>query len=253
MYERELETICRVAHEAGALVMQYYRANAYSVETKSDSSPVTDADRASDALIRKRLSEEFPGYAILSEETADSPERLSREYCFIVDPIDGTKEFIGRNGEFSINIALCRAGSIVAGAVCVPVRDELYFASAGNGAYMKVNGTTDRIRVSSRAGNPRIAVSRSHRTSQEDALIEKLCAEETIVAGSSYKGCLVAKGAADIYCRCGSTMEWDAAPLQIIVEEAGGIMRHLDGRVPRYNKPDPVHGPYAASNGRIRP
>ena len=252
MYERELELIRRTAREAGIIIIEYYSGRKFCVREKNDCSPVTEADCASDEFIRKALAASFD-YPILSEEAADSPERLTSEYCFIVDPLDGTKEFVKHSDEFAVNIALCRRNKIVAGAVYIPVRDELYYASEGSGSFREKNGKHERLEVSSRTENPRLVISRSHRTQEDDALIRKLGITQVTESGSSIKGCLVARGDADIYFRCGNTKEWDVAPLQILVEEAGGIMKKIDGSEITYNKPDPLNTAFFASNGNVIP
>jgi 3'(2'), 5'-bisphosphate nucleotidase len=252
MYERELEIICRTAREAGTIIMEYYSGKKFCVREKDDRSPVTEADCCSDEFIRKALSEEF-SCPILSEEAADSSERLNSDCCFIVDPLDGTKEFINGNGEFAVNIALCRGKRIVAGAVFIPVLEELYFAAEGCGAFREKDGKIEPLKVSSRTQNPRLVISRSHRTKDDDLLIQKLGITQIMETGSSIKGCIVARGDAEIYFRCGNTKEWDVAPVQIIIEEAGGIMKKIDGSEIVYNKENPLNTAFFASNGKVFP
>lgn len=248
MYEKELSAVCKTAREAGKLILDIYNRVDIGIEYKKDSSPVTEADRLADGCIIASLRSQFPGIPFLTEESADTGQRLGTEYCFIVDPLDGTKEFIKRNGEFTVNIALCRNGKIVAGAVFLPVTGQLYYASEGNGSFLEENGNVQRLHVSSRKENPRLAVSRSHRTDEEEKLIRELGITEVIEAGSSLKGCLVAKGDAEMYYRYGNTMEWDVAAMQIIVEEASGIMRHMDGSEIIYNKKEPLNRSFYAKN-----
>jgi 3'(2'), 5'-bisphosphate nucleotidase len=248
MYENELAAMKRAAREAGAIILGIYNQTDVGIEFKKDSSPVTEADRLADEFIIRSLGSQFPGIPLLTEESADTPARLNSEFCFIVDPLDGTKEFIKRNGEFTVNIALCRQSRIVAGAIYLPVSDQLYYASSGSGSFLDEGKKTTQLHASQRRENPRLAVSRSHRTEEENLLIEQLGITEVIEAGSSLKGCLVAKGDAEMYYRYGNTMEWDVAAMQIIVEEAGGTMRHIDGNDIIYNKKDPVNRSFYAKN-----
>jgi 3'(2'), 5'-bisphosphate nucleotidase len=246
MYATELKSMQEAARGAGRIIMEIYDSVDFNVRIKSDSSPVTEADHKADEFIINHLRELFADYAFLTEESADTPERLDSDFCFIIDPLDGTKEFIKRNGEFTVNIALCTAGRIVAGVILLPATGDLYYAAEGAGAFLEKDGLTTPLHVSGRTTNPRLAVSRSHRTPEEDRLIAELGITEVIEAGSSLKGCLVARGDAEMYYRYGNTMEWDVGAMQIIVEEAGGVMRHIDGTAIRYNKPEPKNPSFYA-------
>ncbi|MDW7659685.1 MAG: 3'(2'),5'-bisphosphate nucleotidase CysQ, partial [Bacillota bacterium] len=162
------------------------------------------------------------------------------EYCFIVDPLDGTKEFIQRNGQFTVNIALVCRQRPVMGVIYVPVSDQLYFAGRGIGAWKEKTGSglAARLKVSDRIDHLVVAGSRSHASLQEADLMDRhshLIAE-TITAGSSLKGCMVAEGKADVYYRFGLTCEWDTAAMQCLAEEAGGIFRQMDGSEMLYNR-----------------
>lgn len=236
-WERELEIAKAAAIEAGRKIMEVYEGEEkLLVELKEDASPLTVADRYSNEIIVKRLKAAFPDYAVLSEEEKDSLNRLENEYCFVVDPLDGTKEFIKRNGQFTVNIALaCRHRSVM-GVIYVPVTGELYFASKGDGAYLEINGKRERLHVSDRMKDIRTVMSSSHGCEQMDALIEKNRLKNYVKMGSSLKGCVIAKGDAEIYYRFNPTMEWDTAAMQCIVEEAGAIFRQMDDSEMLYNR-----------------
>jgi 3'(2'), 5'-bisphosphate nucleotidase len=248
MYSRELEAARSLSIEAGKIILNIYNSGDFTASSKDDMSPVTEADLKANHHIISGLRMLFPSYSILSEESEDDMSRLDNDYCFLIDPLDGTKEFISRNGQFTVNIALSYKGKIVMGVIYLPAIDELYFASAENGSYMIKNNREIKIGVSGRKTDPRLAVSRSHRTENETIFIEKNNIREVVEAGSSLKGCLVAKGDAEIYCRYGRTMEWDTAAMQIILEEAGGIMKNTDGSDIYYNKKIPENRSFYAAN-----
>lgn len=247
-YAKELEVAKEVAVEAGKAIMKIYKKGNFEVETKADDSPLTIADKESNAIIVKRLRKEFPGYAILSEEEQDNKERLSNSYCFVVDPLDGTKEFIKKNGEFTVNIALAKDGRSVMGVIYIPATEELYYAAEGAGAYYRnKDGHIGKIRVSSmiygyrQRKQFRAVSSRSHETQEMKDLFEKYGIDNVVRIGSSIKGCLVAKGDAEMYYRHGPTMEWDTAAMQCIVEQAGGIFKQMDDTEMTYNREDSLN------------
>lgn len=227
------ELACKVSN----IILDVYGGD-FEVSYKEDESPVTMADRMADELIVGGLKARYPSIPVLSEESADDLSRMSCDYCFIVDPLDGTKEFVKRNGEFTVNIALAHKGVPVAGLIYVPVLGECYHAAEGAGAFF-LKGEEKRIHVSDRVGDIRLAVSRSHRSSELDRLIRANGIRNIVVAGSAYKGCLLARGDVEAYYRFGKTMEWDTAAMQIIVREAGGIFMGMDGRPLVYNKENP--------------
>lgn len=242
MWESELEISKEAARIAGQKIMEIYDGgDDICIEYKQDSSPLTKADKAANEAILEILRERFPDYSILSEEEKDNKERLHNDYCFIVDPLDGTKEFIKRNGQFTVNIALSYCHKVVMGVIYAPARDELYYAAKEAGAYMEVGGgQPERLHVTDTVGmsSLRFVVSNSHNCKQMDDFIAKYNITELVKVGSSLKGCLVAKGSADAYYRFNPTMEWDTAAMQCIVEEAGGIFRQLDGTPMTYNRKD---------------
>ena len=251
-----LEPVLAIAAEAGRRILDVYERQ-FDVSSKDDGSPLTDADRAAHELIVTRLIQLTPGIPVLSEESAkiEYAERADWERFWLVDPLDGTKEFVNRNGEFTVNIALVEAGAPVLGVVVVPVTAVAYLAIRGQGAW-KEQGGCDRkpIRVRAyRGGRATVVASRSHRGEALDRFLERLNAREgeyaTTSMGSSLKLCLVAEGEADIYPRLGLTSEWDTAAAQCVVESAGGRVTDLDGKSLRYNKPDILNPWFLATGG----
>lgn len=233
--DKVLETAKEAVREAARIILEVYQRD-FSVDYKEDSSPVTEADRKSNDYIVSVLKSNYPECAVLAEESKNDPERLNNDWCFIVDPLDGTKEFIKKNGEFTINIALCCKGKPVLGVIGIPVTGELYFAVKGKGAFYEKDGHIEKIHVSSRTEDIRLVRSRSHSSDKLQALIQKNGIKNVKEVGSAIKGCLIAKGEAEVYYRFGPTMEWDTAAMQCIVEEAGGIFRQMDDSEMTYNR-----------------
>lgn len=242
MWNEELEVAKKAAREAGTAIMEVYNGKIPAqIEYKSDNSPLTAADKAANRIIVDALSRSFPHYAILSEEEKDHRERLTNEYCFVVDPLDGTKEFVKRNGQFTVNIALAYKQESVMGVIFVPVTGELYYAARGMGAYAeKTEGAVQKLSVSDHTDHSalRVVMSNSHGCAQMDELIQKYQLTNFVKIGSSLKGCMVASGEADVYYRFNPTMEWDTAAMQCIAEEAGAIFRQMDGTPMLYNRED---------------
>ena len=247
------------AKMAGDVVLEVYGSD-FSFGQKEDNSPLTLADMRSHNVISTELnSRQATRIPILSEEGRDIyyEERKVWEYYWLVDPLDGTKEFIKRNGEFTVNIALMHRDRPVMGVILVPVKDILYFAFEGAGAYRlpgtsalksrltfeELKGAAVRLplKTATRAGTFTAIASRSHMSGETSSFLEELKKEhgglEIVSAGSSLKFCLVAEGGADIYPRFAPTMEWDTAAGQVIVEQAGGsVLQHGTGEPLRYNK-----------------
>lgn len=222
--------IIHIAEAAGQKILAIYQDEQYLqvVENKSDNSPLTLADKASHNCIAAYLMEEYPSIPLLSEEgkNISFDERKNWERFWMIDPLDGTKEFIKRNGEFTVNIALIEEGKVVMGVVHVPVKNWTYFAQKGKGAFKKDElGQTAAIHVNSfhfTDVNLKIVASRSHNSPETVAFLAQFHQPEIVSMGSSLKLLLVAEGKADIYPRLAPTMEWDTAAAQIVVEEAGG-------------------------------
>lgn len=237
--EKVLEVLKTLAVEAGKLIMEVYQTD-FAVEYKPDESPLTLADQKANALIVRGLEENFPEYAILSEEMKDDRSRMQNECCFIVDPLDGTKEFVKRNGQFTVNIALAYQKHPLVGVIYVPVTEDLYYAAAETGAYKQdgQNGKITELKVSDKTEDLIWVGSKSHSGEEEAALIEAHQSQiaEVISAGSSLKGCLVAEGKADVYYRFGPTCEWDTAAMHCIAETAGAVIQQMDHSELLYNR-----------------
>lgn len=233
-----LPAVCALAAQAGARILEVYDTD-FAVRHKDDSTPLTAADMAAHKTICAGLMRLTPDVPILSEESVDVDysERCRWSRHWLVDPLDGTREFVKRNGEFTVNIALIEDHRPVLGVVYVPVTGVCYFAGRGGGAFRQAAGEA-AIRIYARKTDiNRIAVagSRSHGGSQLREFVARLPHAELIAIGSSLKSCLIAEGCADIYPRFGPTSEWDTAAAQCIVEEAGGIVTDLALRPLRYN------------------
>ncbi len=245
-FDREgmVATFRRLAICAGDEIMSVYGAENFSVEIKEDSSPVTAADLAADAVISKGLQDAFPGIPLVTEEQADSHAQ-SGDTFLIVDPLDGTKEFVKRRGDFTVNIALVEKGVPTLGVVYAPARGRLFYTT-GNGA-VEESGTFGTERVGHRspinvaeADNSalRVVASKSHRSPELEEYIGRYAIANSVAAGSSLKFCLVATGEADFYPRLGPTMEWDTAAGHAVLAAAGGEVRRLDDLTPlAYGKP----------------
>jgi 3'(2'), 5'-bisphosphate nucleotidase len=240
-----LEDVVNIATEAGRRILDVYERQ-FDVSRKDDGSPLTDADRAAHDVIVAHLAALTPAIPILSEESAkiEYSERAGWQRFWLVDPLDGTKEFVNRNGEFTVNIALIDNGTPLLGVVYVPVTGVCYLAVHGQGAWKEQGGCNRQpIRVRAyHGGHATVVASRSHRGDAVDKFLAKLKAREgeydTASLGSSLKLCRVAEGAADVYPRLGPTSEWDTAAAQCVVECAGGRVTDLDGQPLRYNKPN---------------
>lgn len=230
----------RAAEKACREILSVYHADNFQVELKGDQSPLTRADKLAHEAITSELN--TSGYPVLSEEGRDIPfsERAAWEYFWMVDPLDGTKEFIKRNDEFTVNIALIHRDRPVLGVVAVPVTGDIYFGAAGEGATLRRHGkdillTPRSIDIS--ASGLRVVASRSHMNADTEQFIAKLDRATLVSAGSSLKFMLLAEGKADIYPRFGPTMEWDTAAAHLIVNEVGMKVYHTGGNSElMYNK-----------------
>lgn len=234
-----IDEIKNIALSAGRLIMQIYEKD-FSVEYKDDNSPLTQADTKSNELICDRLKSLYPEIPIMSEENKQVAYEIRKDWdCYwCIDPIDGTKEFIKKNGEFTVNIALICKGEPVLGVVYAPALQELYFAKKAEGAYK--NGQRLPLYTND---NPKqklsVVASKSHLSSETQAFIDSLDAKEIeqVSKGSSLKLCMVAEGSADIYPRLAPTMEWDTAAADAIVREAGKMTYQFESQEPlMYNK-----------------
>jgi 3'(2'), 5'-bisphosphate nucleotidase len=242
-----MQQVVDIAHNAGAAIMEVYQGGDVGEISKADNSPLTLADLAAHRTIVDALTKLTPEIPILSEEAADISYSVRSQWTrfWLVDPLDGTKEFIKRNGEFTVNIALIENGEPVLGVVYAPVLDVCYNGARGAGACVqRGNAATQPITVKPHvAGKPiKVVASRSHSDARTEALIKELGDYQCISMGSSLKLCLVAEGAAHFYPRLGPTMEWDTAAAHAVVNAAGGIVCDMAGVELHYNKAD-LHNP----------
>ena len=232
--------VIAIAREAAAAILSVYESE-FAIQHKDDRSPLTAADLAAHRCIVDGLGVLTPGIAVLSEESGalDIAERRQWRRFWLVDPLDGTREFIKRNGEFTVNIALVEDGVARFGVIQQPVTGGLWHGAPGEGAFRR-NGDTDiGIRARVPAAQPlRIAASRSHRDGRTQAVLDALPGSEVVGCGSSLKFCRIAEGVIDLYPRFGPTSEWDTAAGQAIVEAAGGALFDPRGRPFRYNQRD---------------
>jgi 3'(2'), 5'-bisphosphate nucleotidase len=244
-YEKLATEMRRLALEAGDAIMAIYSSDDFEVRTKSDDSPVTAADEAADALISDGLRAAFPDVMLVTEEQADSHAKRADAFL-IVDPLDGTKEFVNRRGDFTVNIAYVENGVPVRGVVYAPARDRMFYTDA-NGMSVEEDGPFDKaapgsirpISVSKPDNSALLVVaSKSHRDQATDDYIGNYAVRDMKSAGSSLKFCLVATGEADLYPRLGRTMEWDTAAGHAVLAGAGGVVVRFDDLTPlTYGKP----------------
>jgi len=237
----KLKVIEDIAQEAGDVIMKIYQRD-FSIDYKDDSSPLTEADIKANEIICNALKNYYPDIPIMSEENKQTEynKRKDIELYWCIDPIDGTKEFIKKNGEFTINIALIQRGTPILGVVYAPAIDEIYIAKKGDGAFkngerlpLRVNGTPEK--------KLKVVASKSHLSKETQEFIDSLQTQEVeqVSYGSSLKLCMVASGEADIYPRMAPTMEWDTAAADAIVREAGKMTYIYESEKPViYNKED---------------
>lgn len=229
--------VLELALEAGQKIMEIYNRG-FDVSEKEDHSPVTTADLASNRLIRDALERISPTFPILSEESARLPFSVRSQWTtyWLIDPLDGTKEFIKHNGEFTVNIALIQGEGPVLGVIYAPVNEVAYYAIKGKGAFKVDHGEHRPIRARALPPDkPIIVGSRSHFTSRLEAYLVRLGDHELVTVGSSIKFCLIAEGTADLYPRFGPTSEWDTAAGQCVLEAAGGRVTDMKMKPLRYN------------------
>jgi len=252
MPEINFETLLSIVRKAGERIIEIYNDPEFSkiVDFKSDNSPLTLADEASHRVIKQELTENYPDLSILSEEDEMEIEYVTRkewDAYWLVDPLDGTKEFINRNGEFTVNIALIRGTRSELGMIYVPVQDTFYYGDLERGAFKKEGSNDARKIFVNNKKNYLIAVrSKSHASEEENEVLERYGVADYISVGSSLKFCMVAEGKADIYYRHGPTMEWDTAAGQAIVEAAGGKVYKGNQTLQMfaYNKEDLLNGSF---------
>ncbi|MBP7795139.1 MAG: 3'(2'),5'-bisphosphate nucleotidase CysQ [Candidatus Saccharicenans sp.] len=268
--EDEVQALLDLIRQAGEEILKiYFRRQAdWKVSLKEDQTPITEADRLANDIINEGLKKLFPDIPIISEENREIPYDIRRkyEYCWLLDPLDGTKEFLEQNGEFTVNLALIQVGKPVAGFISVPVKGLFYFAVKSQGAFkieigdQRGGGQSERqirhaTKIQLRAAqffidDPDLTVlaSRSHFDSETRKFIESLNEPRLESRGSSLKFMMLAEGRGHLYPRLGRTMEWDTAAGQAILEEAGGQVVEFSSRQPlRYNKESLVNPPFLAT------
>jgi len=249
-HELNLEALCQqvvdIARLAGDKILEVYNSE-YTIQHKEDNTPLTTADLAADEIICNALKALTPEIPILSEESAYIPFETRQQWSryWLVDPLDGTREFIKRNGEFTVNIALIENHQSILGVINVPVTDTDYYAWKGGHAHKKTTATDVQI-INARTADKKnlvIAGSRSHVSDKLKDYLDKLGTIELLSVGSSLKSCMVAEGSVDLYPRLGLTSEWDTAAAHCIVEEAGGYITQTDGSALLYNTKDCLLNP----------
>lgn len=253
LQEHHLRGVIELAHRAGQVILEVYDSNDLGITFKPDVSPLTRADLTSHRLIVDGLSKLKPALPVLSEESQTLPygERREWQSFWLADPLDGTKEFINRNGEFTVNIALISKNIPVLGVIHAPVLGLTYYACQGKGAFrQKMRELPWGISVDTRTDSGlKIVASRSHSGSTLEQFLQEIGDHVCVSMGSSLKFCLVAEGSAYLYPRLGPTMEWDTAAGQCIVEEAGGKVSTLSGDRLVYNKRDLRNPNFVVSAG----
>ncbi len=237
----------RLAREAGAAIMAHYDLEC-RLDDKHDASPLTAADLAADKIICAGLHKVFPEIGLVTEEQSDTHEGVHGiDRYFLIDPLDGTKEFLSKNGQFTVNIALIENGVAVAGVVFAPALNRMFQGAKGLGASETDDAGTRPIHVRAAPQNRIAVASRSHRSPETDAFLVQENITHCVSAGSSLKFCLVAAGEADIYPRFGPTMEWDTAAGQAVLEAAGGKVLTPEGAAFLYGKTGHRNGNFVAS------
>ena len=251
----QINALENLSRSAGAAILDIYKEDNFSVEHKADDSPLTRADKASNKIICDGLRVLTPDIPIISEENSIPTYKVRKEYraFWLIDPLDGTKEFIKRNGDFTTNIALIVGGKSVFGMVYAPVLDQLYYAQQGEGAHKITDGTVERIHVRTfDVSQPGLVVtcSRSHLNEATTDYISQYDSPVLQKVGSSLKLMMVAEGSADIYPRLGPISEWDIAASHIIVEEAGGRLYQYPSEEPVVYNKENILMPYFVAEGK---
>jgi 3'(2'), 5'-bisphosphate nucleotidase len=248
-----LERLADIARRAAREILEVYASGETAATAKADHSPLTAADLRAHRLIVRELTALTPAVPVLSEEAADTPfaERARWQRYWLVDPLDGTKEFLARKVQFTVNIALIESHAPTLGVVHVPATDASYRGLVGVGAWRQTAGAAaEPIRVARASAAPvRVVGSRSHRGDSLDAFLGRLGAHRLVAIGSALKLCLIAEGAADVYPRLGPTSEWDTAAGHAVVSAAGGTVSRLDGTPLEYNTRESLLNPYFVAFG----
>jgi len=253
-----IHKVLPIAQAAGHKILEVYEdVDNFNVETKDDSSPLTRADKEANQIICEALDALDPRFPIISEENKEISfeERSKFDYCWMVDPLDGTKEFIKRNGEFTVNIALIHNNKSIAGVVYTPVTDDLYYGIKDQGAYLINNNSEQELAATyyhSKEKALSIVCSRSHLNEATQKFIDAYDAPLKVAKGSSLKFLILASGGAQVYPRLAPTMEWDTAAAHIILEEAGGrIVNAENGQAIQYNKENLLNPHFIAYGNKL--
>lgn len=255
-----INQIVEISIQAGKAIMEIYDKD-FEIIEKEDKSPLTEADTVSNQIIVTALAQHYPEIPIISEENKlmDYEVRKEWDWCWLVDPIDGTKEFIKKNGEFTVNIALVHKNHVVAGVIYVPAFDKVFYAKKGEGTYLLDENRQPQkltIRPLAEDGVLRVVGSRSHRSQEVDDYVKSLEDKypniEFVAAGSSLKFCLLAEGKADVYPRLAPTMEWDTCAGQIIAQEAGAVVNEYPEQTELvYNQQDLLNPYFIAAHPNL--
>jgi len=249
MNEAWLEPLTKIAYQAGEAILSFYRQGETQTWTKKDDSPITEADLAAHHIIVNALAKLTPNIPVLSEESDNISwqERQSWQQYWLVDPLDGTKEFIKQNGEFTVNIALIENSQPTMAVVYAPVLESMYYASNTQGCYLQQGELKPKVLDLTKSElTPviRVVGSRSHPSPDMKTFTEQFDQVELVPTGSSLKFCLIAQGLADIYPRFGPTMEWDTGAGHCIAQCAGARVEKLDGKTLKYNESDSLLNPF---------
>jgi 3'(2'), 5'-bisphosphate nucleotidase len=247
-----LADLTALARQAGDAILAVYESDDFHIESKQDSSPLTAADLAAHRVLVEGLRRLTPQIPVLSEESSDIPWATRQGWSrhWLVDPLDGTKEFIKRNGEFTVNIALIEGGEPTLGVVYQPTTGITWTGARGLGAARaQGQGAAHPIQARAAASPLVVSVSRSHPEPALEALLAQIGPHERRALGSSLKLCLIAEGAVDLYPRLGPTSEWDTAAAQAVLEAAGGVMLQPDGQPMRYNQQESLLNPHFYAMG----
>tara|TARA_X000001036_G_scaffold174116_1_gene164777 strand:- start:1154 stop:1918 length:765 start_codon:yes stop_codon:yes gene_type:complete len=247
-----VNNILQISKDAGEEILSIYKSGAFEIESKNDSSPLTKADKVSNEIICESLKKLNPDIPIISEENCDVTfsERVNWERYWLIDPLDGTKEFIKKNGEFTVNIALIENGKATMGIIFAPVCNQYFWGDEKLGSYSSTDlKEFKKISISKRESKIKILCSRSHPSNELEEFLSTYDDYEIIKKGSSLKFCLIANGTADIYPRFGPTSEWDIAAGSAVLRYAGGSIKTLQGEELLFNKKDSYINEYfIASN-----
>jgi 3'(2'), 5'-bisphosphate nucleotidase len=256
-WEENIDELLKIAREAGQAILEVYEGDDFGVEQKGDNSPLTIADKKANDIICDGLVKLFPNIPIISEENKEVPYevRKSYDYFWLVDPLDGTKEFIKRNGEFTVNIALIKSNEVVGGIVFTPVTDDLYHAFKGTGSYHVKGNKSLKLSANQFTMKDKglgVVCSRSHLNEGTQKFIDNLEEPVLVSKGSSLKFLILASGGAELYPRLAPTMEWDTAAAHIILQEAGGlVINNETGKPLSYNK-EVLLNPYFVAYGQVK-